>query len=128
MVTTFQWDNLNPYIDKVSSLVKNSKNLQRDFLKFVGIETLDYLRKATPKESGDTARAWSIEKKSTKSITIGNSNEEVLLYILKGHRGGQVVQPQRANVFRFEISGQEFFRVVYTTRAQLPYNFMEGGK
>ncbi len=125
MSITTEWTNLQPYIKKVSSLVKNSKNLQRDFLNLVTKSTIEYLQEITPKESGATAQAWRVEKRTNKSVTIGNAREGILLLIQKGHQGGQLVQPKRARVFRFEIDGQEFFRTTITTKTENPNPFME---
>lgn len=124
MSATTKWENLFPYIGKVSSLVKNSKNLQRDFLNLVTKSTLEYLREVTPKSSGTTANAWRVERRTNKSVTIGNSNEGILLLIQKGHVGGRLVQPSRAKAFHFMIDGQEFFRTTIVTRTQNPNQFM----
>jgi len=126
MPTTFKWDNLPEVTKKVASLVKNSKNLQRDFISLIGKETLNYLKNVTPKDTGTTANAWFIEKRTRTSITIANNNEAVLLLIQKGHSGGDEIFPNRVKALHFFIGGQEFFRSSVTSKVANPNQFMKG--
>ncbi|MFB5617575.1 MAG: hypothetical protein ACE5Q4_02795 [Nitrosopumilus sp.] len=126
MTINGHWTGLQDFSKKVSSLTKNSKNLQRDFLNLVTKEVLIHLRNITPKDTGETANAWFIEKKTRTSVTIGNRNEDILLLIQKGHKGGEKIFPDTAQAFRFEIGGQEFFRTFITTKTQNPNPFMLG--
>jgi hypothetical protein len=87
---------------------------------------MEHLREVTPKDTGETANAWFIEKKTNTSVTIGNRREDILLLIQRGHSGGQVLQPKTAKTFRFEIDGQEFFRTTITTKTENPNPFMVG--
>lgn len=121
------WDNnLQRFISDVNTMVKNSHDLQRDFLLYVGREIRNYLEEVTPKDTGETAKAWKIISKTTTSVTIANTREDVLLRILEGVKGGTKVYPKEARVFRFEIDGEEHFSAYFTTKTVLPNDFMKG--
>jgi len=111
---SFVWDQgLHNYTQDVLSLVKNSKNLQRDFLKIVENVVLDIIKANAPSSSGNFGRSWKVVARGGTWIEIDTDMQEVFFALVNG-TGPHLIRAGTASgsdVLAYTLGGRDFFSV-----------------
>jgi len=127
MSATFDWDQgLHNYTRDIISLVHNSKNLQRDFLKIVENVTLDIIKANAPSSTGNFGRSWRVTARGPTWVEIDTDMQDVFFALVNG-TGPHIIRAgteSGSEVLAYTLGGRDFFSVTVRHPGSRKNDFM----
>lgn len=93
-------------IDKkqIETLSKNLKQIKGDMRKFnselpskTGPKIIKYLKRVTPKDTGDTSNSWKMKKLGSNGFVIENDNGDIVEFLMFGVKPHKI-EPKEKSV------------------------------
>lgn len=100
-----QSDTLPDFIKKI---VNENENFKRDFLLRLANEFLQSIRFLAPRDTGEYANSWGVQKVDSNSVTIGTPHGDLAIYLEYGTAPHPIFPKRKKTLHWVDSSGDHF--------------------
>ena len=94
--------------DFIKKIIKENPNVKRDILLRISNEFLQAIRFTAPRDTGEYANSWAVQKIDENSVTIGTPHGDLAVYLEYGTQPHPITPKNKKTLHWVDGNGDHF--------------------